>query len=144
MPSSKNLSDEIGVIQTSLQRLLVELPRMQDSKKLGEKPVCDDATRLAVQDVANFIRKDVFTERKADKTQSMVGSAMGVIALISAMIAILNPMNNAINDIRKQGEASSQELLKRIERLEANDSIDKNVNGRIEVMYDVLMKGRTP
>jgi len=134
--SQKNISEDISTIQASLQRLLVELPRLTEQRKPGEKPLCDDATRLAVQDVANFIRKDVFTERKADKTQSMVGSAMGVIALISAMIAILNPMNNAINDIRKQGESSSAENLKRIERLE-----DGMVN-QAKIIYE--MKGRTP
>ena len=134
--SQKNISEDISTIQASLQRLLVELPRMQDQRKIGEKPICDDATRLAVQDVANFIRKDVFTERKADKTQSMVGSAMGVIALISAMIAILNPMNNAINDIRKQSESSSAENLKRIERLE-----DGMVN-QAKIIYE--MKGKNP
>ena len=136
MPSKNSLSEEVAIIQTALQRLLVELPRMQESKRLGEKPICDDATRLAVQDVANFIRKDVFTERKADKTQSVIGSAMGVIALISAMIAIINPMNNAINDIRKQGDSSSAENLKRIERLE-----DGMVN-QAKIIYE--MKGRTP
>ena len=134
--SQKNISEDISTIQASLQRLLVDLPRLTEQRKLGEKPLCDDATRLAVQDVANFIRKDVFTERKADKTQSMVGSAMGVIALISAMIAILNPMNNAINDIRKQSESSSAENLKRIERLE-----DGMVN-QAKIIYE--MKGRTP
>ena len=136
MPSKNILADEVATIQTALQRLLVELPRMQESKRLGEKPICDDATRLAVQDVANFIRKDVFTERKADKTQSVIGSAMGVIALISAMVAILNPMNNAINEIRKNGEDAHSELQKRIERLE------DGLVSQTKIVYE--MKGKNP
>ena len=105
-----------------------------------------------LKEIANEIRKDFF--RKKDQTPQVIGSVFGVIALISAMTAIIQPMNRSISDLRKEIQAVENRLdqrikdkdaynltimdnaHKRLNALESGDQEDKTVNAMVMMQED--------
>ena len=99
-----------------------------------------------LKEIANEIRKDFF--RKKDQTPQVIGSVFGVIALISAMTAIIQPMNRSITDLRKETVAVEERIERRLNlknqrllRLEEGDKEDKRINALVEILFDDYQKG---
>ena len=111
-----------------------------EAKVANPMPVTDISNTEVMSKMADEIRKTHF--RKKDPTAQIVGSAMGVIALIASMTAIIQPMNRSIADLRKEIVAVEERVERRLNlknqrllRLEEGDKEDKRINAMVEILF---------
>jgi len=149
--SEKELKSEIKTLKNTVERLVAEIPLIalrnsgnsntkdliskmsEDVKQLGQNNAQDGYSKYALRDVADIIRKDFF--RKTDKTPHIVGTIMGVIAIIAAMTSIIQPMNTSISNIKTEVKEVEERLMSRILTLEEGEKDDKKSNTIVEMMY---------
>jgi hypothetical protein len=74
-----------------------------------EAKVNAELTKHDLRDIADTIRKDVFTQRKEDPAPKIVGMVMACIAVISAMTAIITPMNNQAIRVQQELEQDKRD-----------------------------------
>ena len=116
-----------------------------EGKVQSPMPTFDASNKEVIKEISNEIRQSFF--RKKDNTSSIVGSVFGVIALISAMTAIIQPMNRSITELRKETIAVEERIERRLNlknlrilRLEEGDKEDKRINAIVEILFDDYQK----
>jgi hypothetical protein len=144
-PKENDLRD----LKSLLERVSGQVQMSTLVKK--EDTVASPQVKADIRDIADEVRKGFF--RKEDKTPQVVGTVMGVIAIVSSMTAILTPMNAERERLAKivekhidedrQGEKEAAHLTDRdLQRLEdrikeAVGSIDARM-GKIDERADMM------
>ena len=150
--------EEGQMTEMNLDSMRELMLRMGDSLKALEiksqssVPTFDASNKEVIKEISDEIRQNFF--RKKDQTPQVIGSVFGVIALISAMTAIIQPMNRSITDLRKEIQAAENRLdqrikdkdaynltimdnaHKRLNALESGDQEDKTVNAMVMMQED--------
>jgi len=182
----EQLQPDMHDIKSALERLITQMS-VGSLRDKGKDCVMDDTSRRDLRDIADTIRKDVFTPRKVDTITGLAGTISTVIAIIAVMTAIIKPMNddrNSIKDLLKEHiaegitrekehdskldrdmvrledrikeavkeannrmdtmaelqDSNHYQLLADLEKIKEGEIIDKAINAKVEMVFEMLNK----